>query len=91
MFIGRPAKTYGVSYEQRQKAQEGLERDYDQIRGMVTKYSQNMEYFMQSIDSGSFRISIEELKENQKEAGVDTILDLFRKIRVDSSHGAFLE
>lgn len=84
-------KTYGVSYEQRQKAQEGLERDYDQIRGMVTKYSQNMEYFMQSIDSGSFRISIEELKENQKEAGVDTILDLFRKIRVDSSHGAFLE
>jgi len=58
---------------------EGLTKEYDQIRGMVTKYIQNMQYFMQSIDSGNFRYSIDQLKENQKEAGSDKVLKLYHK------------
>lgn len=72
-------KTSGELREQRRETLNGLAQEYDQIRGYVTTYIQNMQYFFQSIDAGAFRISIEELKENQKEARVDKVLELYRK------------
>ncbi len=77
-------KASGDLREQRKEALKGLTQEYEQIRGYVTAYYQNMEYFFQSIDSGAFRISPEELKEKQKAAGIDKVLDLCRKYIPDS-------
>jgi putative aldouronate transport system substrate-binding protein len=74
-------KTYGELQEQHPSISlDRLIKGNDPMRGIVTVYLQNFKTFTQSIDLGNFRMSAEELREKQKEAGIDKVLELYRTL-----------
>jgi putative aldouronate transport system substrate-binding protein len=80
----RNVKTYAQLRNQRLKTMnetkiEQMEKEYDQVQGIVAAYYRNIQSFSQSIDSGNFRMTVEELREKQKEAGIDKVLEVYRK------------
>lgn len=56
-----------------------LEKDNPQVSAIMDTYYDNLDRFTQTIDSGVFRMTIDELKEMQKEAGIEKALEFYRK------------
>jgi putative aldouronate transport system substrate-binding protein len=63
------------------KTLEDLTREYEQVEKLIQVYFANMKEFLSAIDEGRFHISPDELTEKQKEAGVEQILSLYRKVK----------
>lgn len=57
-----------------------LADEYPQILNKMDVYYANWKRFIQTIDSGVFRISVNELKEMQKETEIDDVLELYSKV-----------
>ncbi len=56
-----------------------LAADYPQLTGMMDAYFNNWQRFIETIDSGVFRITVNELQEMQKETGIEDVLELYLK------------
>ncbi len=56
-----------------------LEKQYPAVSAAMDKYYSNLEKFTQAIDNGSFNMTTDDLKEKQKESGIEQALKLFQK------------
>jgi putative aldouronate transport system substrate-binding protein len=79
-------KTNGEMREQIQQAreinkvsEEEVEKENPQASAIMNTYFDNFDRFFNSIDSGVFRMTLDELKEKQKEAGIDKALEIYQK------------
>jgi hypothetical protein len=63
------------------KTLEEMTREYEQIEKMIQVYIANTNEFFSAINEGKFHISPDELTEKQKEAGVEQILSVYRKLK----------
>ncbi|NLC69095.1 MAG: extracellular solute-binding protein [Clostridiaceae bacterium] len=80
-------ETYGMSADELiedfikdKEWQEEISNMQKYLDGILDKYYDNMVKFFEYIDSGHFVITPEELREKQKEAGVDKIVEYYGKL-----------
>ena len=66
--------------EDQQTEMEELGRQFSQTDEIINSYFENMNTFIQTVESGIFGMTVDELKTKQKEAGIETVLDLYTKM-----------
>ncbi|NLD51086.1 MAG: hypothetical protein GX660_28440, partial [Clostridiaceae bacterium] len=65
--------------DMKEDEKEKLNKEFESLNPVFDQYHKNMTSFFNDMDNGYFSITPEELKELQKEAGIDRVLEYYKK------------